>query len=169
MCFPIVALPFTWRHNTLLSIIGSWLSVICVAAKLYLDLPGWPSPSILFSDLRPDITIELPGGENIVIELSVCHEMNLVAAQKFKQQKYSKLQTFDNRSVKVFTIEVTVLGFYKLKNLQFIQKYIFQQSKTISPLICRRLTHAALRTSFFIYCRRNKTWPTPELLLTKII
>jgi hypothetical protein len=157
---------FTWRHNTVLGILAIWLRDRCGENSLAIDLPGWPSPSLYFDKHWPDVVLKLePGNEIVAIELTVCHELNIENAKQRKREKYSNLRTRANQRVKLFTVEITVLGLYSVDQLLKIQAYISPlRSKKITDQVLSRLAGSAMRTSFFIYCRRDKDWPQPELL-----
>ena len=62
--------------------------------------------------VRPDLIL-YDGGDNIfVLELSVCHESKLQKTRLYKQNKYVNIsQKFSIFAVKLYTIEVSVLGF----------------------------------------------------------
>ena len=50
---------FTWRHDSVLSLIATAIKS-CQYSELYVDLPGYISPSVLTGDeLRPDLLITL--------------------------------------------------------------------------------------------------------------
>ena len=50
---------YTWRHDSVLNFIASTLA--CVKnSKIYVDLPGFFSPSVLTGDsLRPDLLLKV--------------------------------------------------------------------------------------------------------------
>ena len=50
---------FTWRHDSVLSLIATFIKS-AQYSELYVDLPGYISPSVLSGDeLRPDLLITL--------------------------------------------------------------------------------------------------------------
>ena len=61
-------------------------------AKVYADLPGYNSPSVMTGDeYRPDILLLTTENTLYVAELTVGHESNLENNSKRKEQKYSEL------------------------------------------------------------------------------
>ena len=61
-------------------------------AKVYADLPGYNSPSIITGDeYRPDMLLLTSENTLYVAELTVGHESNLENNSIRKKQKYSKL------------------------------------------------------------------------------
>jgi len=62
------------------------------SAKLYVDLPGYPSPCIITSDkLRPDILFSTADNIFYIIELNVGFETNLNINASRKKLKYRPL------------------------------------------------------------------------------
>ena len=68
---------FTWRHDSVLNFIASNLT--CVkGSKLYVDLPGFITPSVITSDeLRPDILLAIENKLLYILEPTVDFETNL--------------------------------------------------------------------------------------------
>ena len=69
----------------------------------------------LFKNFRPDIAV-LMNNIIIILELTVCHEINLTKSKQYKVSKYSNISSsltaaVTNCSVKVFNVEVSTLGF----------------------------------------------------------
>ena len=149
---------YTLRHNGVLLILLDWLrGVLPKAALLYADLPEGDFLQVrdLFRSCRPDIAVKL---QNIiyVLELTICHETNLVKSHDYKKNKYFNLQgdlssLESGSSVSPFFVEVSVLGlisdlhdFIKslnIKNLPLELKY--------------RVRKSVIDSSFQIYCNRN--------------
>ena len=84
---------------------------------MYCDLAivGARHVSDLFIGSRPDLAI-VNSTKILICELTVCHETNLESSRQFKLNKYSNISSaksslVKNHLVKVFTIEVTSLGF----------------------------------------------------------
>src|SRR6267154_760871 len=106
------------RHNRVFNLIVNWIKPrLSSSAVLYWDLAltGVKHISDLFVGCRPDLAI-VNYNRTAVCELTVCHESNLRASRDYKINKYANLAS--NRSslvselpVKVYTIEVSTLGF----------------------------------------------------------
>ena len=85
--------------------------------KLFVDLDNttFQPLSDIFDSLRPDIAIE-SGSSIVTLELTICHETNIVTSRKYKINKYKilsnhMLSSVSNYSLDNFTIEVMPLGF----------------------------------------------------------
>jgi hypothetical protein len=130
--------------------------------SIHVDLADWPSPSTLVINGRPDIAVKTRSNSIGAIELTVCHELNSSNAAARKQLKYCNLKSHTNQPVKVFTVEVTTLGFTNESKILQVAKFIDNNCLELPQHVRQRLSHAALRSSFFIYCRRDKDWPNLE-------
>ena len=105
------------RHNGILETLANWInSKKSSDQRLLTDLNSFdPIEAIFDSSLRPDIV--LYDNKNIlVLELTVCHESNLLKSKQFKLRKYENISKLVKNKYKcipisVFTIEVSVLGF----------------------------------------------------------
>ena len=72
-----------------------------------------PISDIISKELRPDVVI-LTDSEMTVLELTACHEMNMLRSRQYKLNKYCNIVNsvkISLESIKVFTIEVSTLGF----------------------------------------------------------
>ena len=68
---------YTWRHNTVLKFLAQTLPSL-QPSKLFVDLPGYLSPSILTGEsLRPDMLLSIEDKCLYIIELTVGFETNL--------------------------------------------------------------------------------------------
>jgi hypothetical protein len=150
---------YTWRHNAVLRLLLSFiLPHVSPHATVYADLPGHTSPAELFTDILPDITV-VRGSEALILELTCCYEKNFSASGAAKIRKYadpsksSKVQlTFH-----VHTLEVSSLGFVSCASLR---KFMFGiGAPPLQAGSVRKLGEMALRSSFYIFCCRHKTWP----------
>ncbi len=82
---------FTWRHDSILNFLATNLQTVN-GSCLYVDLPGYKSPSIITGDTyRPDMLL-LPSNKIIyIIELTVGFESNLRKNAERKKLKYKEL------------------------------------------------------------------------------
>ena len=105
---------YTWRHNSVLYALCHHLSVaVSSDDKLYADLIGFQTPTVLFRQHRPDACIVTSKGEMYVIEFTVCYEHNTTKAREYKEQRYRNLQDeieIEYSVFKVVFIEITTLG-----------------------------------------------------------
>ena len=80
------------RHNGILETLANWInSKKSSDQRLLTDLNSFdPIEAIFDSSLRPDIV--LYDSKNIlVLELTVCHESNLLKSKQFKLRKYENI------------------------------------------------------------------------------
>ena len=122
---------FTARHNGILNLIANWLRLkLNSECKLFVDLPNsnFLNPIDLFTSVRPDISI-LRGNTVHVIELTVCHETNVIASRNYKLNKYRNLgklksEIIANYDVHLYTCELSVLGFLCIDETVFSSLHI---------------------------------------------
>ena len=146
------------RHDTILELLVNWIeSTLTPEKKLYVDLEKqkFQPLSTLFQSYRPDIAIYDP--PNIVtLELTVCHEGNILKSREYKTQKYVNLKEnlhtqYSNCTLRNFTIEVSTLGF-----ISDISSFCHTFSNSNLPdYIKTQLTRSAIFKSYSIYCSRN--------------
>ena len=159
---------FTWRHNSVLNFITSSLLNV-ERSKLYVDLPGFISPSVITGDqLRPDLLLAIENKVLYILELTVGFETNLKTNSVRKHEKYLPLiadQKKKYNQVKFINVSVSSLGvfaestkslFDMLQDLKYDEQHIKYVKKKIIA-IC-------IRTFYYIFCKRNKDWNNPELL-----
>ena len=159
---------FTWRHNSILNFIASSLLNV-ERSKLYVDLPGFVSPSVITGDqLRPDLLLAIEDKVLYILELTVGFETNLSTNSDRKRDKYLPLVVDQKKKysqVKFINVSISSLGvfaestkslFDMLRGLKYDEQRVkYVKKKIIAPCI---------RTSYYIFCRRNKHWDNPELL-----
>ena len=82
---------YTWRHNSVLNFVASSLQCI-KRATLFVDLPSFPSPSVITGDsLRPDLLLETADKILYILELTIGFETNIKCNAERKEAKYSTL------------------------------------------------------------------------------
>jgi hypothetical protein len=149
---------FSNRHAKILKILAEWVySKIDNTVDFFVDLKNssFKQISDLFIDLRPDMAI-ISGNSVHVIELTVCHESNIISSKQYKTDKYKNLKNhrsslISNHEILLITCEVSVLGFFscekKLLNLLSIDK---MESSISDKIAC-----TVIQESFDIYLLRN--------------
>ena len=136
---------------------------------VYVDLPQCLSLSLITGDdLRPSILISTPSNTLYVLELSVCFETNLDdnARRKFKKYRYLLNDlTSKYRHIKFVNLSIGSLGSFGQSCDSFIQ---ISSDPTIdkahTSYIITKSTTITIRTTYYIFCMRNKPWTTPDLL-----
>lgn len=105
------------RHDAILRILCNWLlKNIPSTAILHADILADNLKPIddIFNRLRPDIVVRCTNKVQI-LELTICHETNLINSKQYKLDKYKNLKddlkiNFTNLKLEVFTIELSSLG-----------------------------------------------------------
>ena len=155
---PAALRQYTVKHNEVLSLLINWLWS-CLAADLliYADLPGSDIVPVgdLFNSFRPDIAV---ADDNSIctLELTVCHETNLISSRNYKHNKYKDISACGstlagNRKITSHTIEISTLGF--MSNISDFIKVIRIPQMAFSTK--QAIITTVLKSSFGIYCKRN--------------
>ena len=92
----------------------------------------------------------------VTLELTVCHESNLIKSKEYKTLKYQNIaQNCTNKSkgklIKNFTLEVSSLGLMS-PSLSFTKCLGLSP---IPPSLKERIIRETVNNSFKIYCKRN--------------
>ena len=132
---------------------------------IYVDLPGYQSPSNIFYDtVRPDMVLKRDR-HLIIIELTCCFETNFEKSRNFKIEKYESIKQYSKVPVdklEKFFLEVSSLGFIT-KCFKSFERFISKKNIDCKRLK-EKLSETAIRASYYIYTRRNSNWNSPNLL-----
>ena len=139
---------------------------------VYADLPSFLSPCFITGEsYRPDLLLLTDKNILYILELTVGFETNIQNNSDRKATKYSSLindLSFSYSKVQFVNLSMSAIGamgsscislLSLLNDLHFdktIQKRIIM--KTMFSVVF------SLRSSYYIFCRRNKPWTNPELL-----
>jgi hypothetical protein len=103
------------------------------------------------------------------VELSVGYESNLENNVQRKKAKYSELireQSEYYEKVKFINISISSLGVFAKECLTFMDmRNDLGFDKNQQKYCFKRMTTIAIRTTYYIFCCRNKEWTNPELLM----
>ena len=186
---------FTWRHDFVLNFIAKTLQPVS-NSDLFVDLPGFKSPSVISSDpgyqpcdpgyqplwipalaewatlclnkvfiitFRPDLLLSI-SSDLYILELSVGFESNLQTNVDRKRERYKDLVVLQRehyRSVKFVNLSISSLGVLSkecdaflvmLNDLGFDDRH--------RKYCIRKIMSIAIRTTYYIFCCRNKDWST---------
>ena len=110
-------------RKSILSIIASTLKSV-QNSDLYVDLPGYLSPSVITGDeLRPDLLITLENKIIYIVELTVGYETNLLNNATRKRHKYEELindQQNNYEKVIFVNLSISALGVFSKPSLSFM-------------------------------------------------
>ena len=105
-----------------------------------------------------------------IIELTVGHESNAESNAKRKAEKCSQLRHDEAlcrsyRSIDFINLVMTTGGVFSKDTRSFFT--MLSTLKIDSPLIkytAVKVTCICIRTSYYIFCMRDKDWSSPELM-----
>ena len=148
---------FKIRHDTVLLMISHWINSRLPNQTVFADLPQFSSTNIIFDTYRPDLAIIIKS-VIIVMELTICHETNLKLSGEYKKGKYRNLNEnlldiYKNCDVKLFTVELSALGF--IVGFDSFCNYL---GITVGlDLFYRDLVRTVSSQTYNIYRNRDKT------------
>ena len=160
---------FTWRHDSVLNFLASILTKV-QNSRLFVDLPGFINPSVLSGDsLRPDILLVIENKCLYILELTVGYESNLQINTNRKRQKYLDLikeQQTCFPTVKFINLSLSTLGVFSRSSVEDLDEMLrsLKFDAQYNKYIKKKIVNICIRTSYYIFCRRNKEWNSPELL-----
>ena len=103
-----------------------------------------------------------------ILELTVGYETNLRNNINRKCSKYKQLieeqkKTF--RSVKFINLSISALGVFDKESAAFINMLErFCCGKTGVKYFIKKIINIAIRSTYYIFCCRNKEWTKPDLM-----
>ena len=159
---------YTWRHNSVLNFVAASLQSV-KGATLFVDLPSFPSPSVITGDtLRPDLLLETADNILHILELTIGFETNIKCNAERKEAKYSTLVKNLRKyyqDVKFINLSLSCLGIYDQSCTKFMDMYNeLKLESRHQKYIISKITNIAIRTTYYIFCCRNKPWTSPNLL-----
>ena len=108
----------TWRYNSALKFIANTFQSI-VGSTLYVDLPGFFSPSIITGNtFRPDLLLSQQIKKLFVLELTVGFETNLNINAQRKRDNYQQLLPALSSQFLLLNFQIyllAVLGFWSFR------------------------------------------------------
>ena len=165
----IIITIITWRHNSALNFLAQTFQTI-ESSKFYVDLPAYLSPCIVTGDsLRPDLLLLIsPNNCLYILELTVGFETNLNSNSHRKEEKYrSLLKDFncDYRQIQFVNLSMSCIGIFGQSSDSFLEMYKrigIDQSHL--NYILNKISSIIIRTTYYIFCSRNKPWSNPKFL-----
>ena len=132
-------------------------------------LSGFKSPSIITGDIyRPDLLIIAPDESLYVVELTVGFETNLRNNVQRKHAKYKDLIENLNKqfkTVKFINVSVSSLGVLdKECSTLFRMLDTLGLDKKDQQYCTKKTISIAIRSTYYIFCCRNKEWTNPKFL-----
>ena len=147
------------RHDNILKLLSDWIySSKPSASSFYGDLHDSsldPIECVFLPSVRPDLIL-LDNSKIAVLELTICHEKNILKSRSFKMNKYKDINLhlqpkYKKHRLQVFTIEISVLGF--ISNLNDFCTFFKIPNMPIS--LKTEILKTVIINSYNIYCKRN--------------
>ena len=159
---------WNWRHDSILLNIARFLSKI-PDIKIYCDVENseFQTPSIITGlTERPDMII-LKKNTCTMLELTVGFETNIVKNSQRKAAKYSNLLRTLNKSYTANYINLSMgaIGIIGNDSTNMTNAFIdLGLSEAEAKYIITKVINVCIRTTYFIFCQRNKEWQDHQLL-----
>jgi hypothetical protein len=138
---------------------------------MYVDLPGFISPSVITGDeLRPDLLLTIGNQILYILELTIEFETNLKTNCDRKHEKYLTLITdqeniYDEVKFVNVYVSISFLGvFGESTNTLFDMLHDLKYDEQRIKYVKKKIIATCIRTSYYIFCRRNKDWNNTERL-----
>ena len=104
-----------------------------------------------------------------MIELTVGIETNLNSNAERKHEKYHRLTrdlSSDFRKIKFINLSLSALGIFGKSWEPFIDMCKeLEIDKQHTDFVVRKLSTIIIRSTYYIFCMRNKPWTNPDLLI----
>ena len=159
---------WNWRHDSILINIARFMAKI-PGVIVYCDVNNaeFQTTSVITGDdKRPDIVI-IKEKVCMVLELTVGFETNMLKNSKRKSNKYKDLisRLNDTYNVKYADLSMGAIGVIG-KGSKDLQNIFIDMGlpKPESAYLIRRIINVCIRSTYFIFCQRNKQWEEPSLL-----
>ena len=148
---------YTKRHDSILRELVNWIFTNKMSDwNLFADIEGQnlePISKVFSNEVRPDIVLAHET-RVIILELTVCHEINMQKSKDYKLTKYANIARSlkgPARPVKTNTLEVSTLGFTS----DLCQFATDSKLPKLPKSLLTCFANIALRHSYDIYCNRN--------------
>ena len=118
-------------------------------------------------DLRPDMVICDNSGKWYVLKLTCWYETKISKSVSRKEQKYDQLikDLSTTRDIVFINLVISSIGTIAKESKLLIDMLvkIGLNDNEISATI-RKLINITIRSTYFIFCKRDSEWPNPDLL-----
>ena len=167
---------YEWRHYSVLkTLMNNFVTIVSDGFRLYTDIDGYNCLSWLFWSTKPqepdsnkywprhDTAIQ-ERNKTAIIELTCPFETDLEKSCDYKKTRYKNLQSAlpsPHTHLNLILKEISSSGF--TGSTKSFEQFLKSKDLDIKRII-RKCQETVLTASHFIYCRRNKTWPEPDLI-----
>ena len=101
-----------------------------------------------------------------VMELTICFENNTMKSRKYKIKRYKDFKSQLLQTVskyKLLFLEINSLGFISKQSYKLFSKYLKSVGVNSDNAIFKCL-ETTFRTSYFLFCKKNRSWVDQVLL-----
>ena len=155
---------YNWRHDSIL--LNIYKIVNSNGLKVFLDIDGYESPSIVTGEnYRPDLLI-VKNNMLLVLELTVGFETNIKKNFDRKAERYNQLLSDLSSKYQVHYVNLSLgaIGVVGNGNLLVNNLTRFGLNIETTNFLVKRIINVCIRTTYFIFCMRNKGWENPDLM-----
>ena len=134
--------------------------------QAFVDIEGYPNPSIITGDeQRPDFVI-VNDDNLLLLELTVGLETKIKKNFDRKAKRYQQLLAKLSNKYKVYYVNLSLgaIGMIGKDSLIMTALGNFDLSKETLNFIVNRTVNVCIRTTYYIFCMRNKERENPELV-----
>ena len=154
---------YNWRHVSIL--LNIYKTTKSQGLQAFVDIEGYPNPSVITEDeQRPDFAI-VKDDNLLLLELTVGFETNIKKNFDRKAKRYQQLLAKLSNKYKVYYVNLSLgaIGIIGKDSLIMTAMGNFDLSKETLNFIVNRTINVCIRTTYYIFCMRNKEWENPEL------
>ena len=135
--------------------------------QAFVDIEGNPNPSIIITgdEQRPNFAL-VKSDNLLLLGLTVVFETNIKENFDRKVKRYQQLLAKLSNKYKVYYVNLNLgaIGIIRKDSLIMTAMGNFDLSKETLNFIVNRTINVCIRTTYYIFCMRNKEWENPELL-----
>ena len=156
-------------HNSVLNFLVETLSPL-QEYRIFADLPGFNNPSIVTGEsYRPDLLLESRNKSILyIIELTVGFESNLESNAHRKKTKYKNLINEQKKcynDVKLTNLPISALGVFGKECKSYLEMLdSLGLDDKHKRYLTRKIMALSIRSTYYVFCCRNKEWTNPQLL-----
>ena len=134
--------------------------------QAFVDMEGYPNPSIITGDEQQSDFAIVKSDNLLLFELTVGFETNIKKNFDHKVKRFQQLLAKLSNKYKVYYANLSMGATDIIGKDSLIMTVMgnFDLSKETLNFIVNRTINVCIRTTYYIFCMRNKEWENPELL-----
>ena len=150
---------YNWRHDSIL--LNIYKTIKSQGLQAFVDIEGYPNPSIITADeQRPDFCI-VKSDNLLLLELTVGFKTNIKKNFDRKAKHYQQLLAKLSNKYKVYYVNLSLGAIGITGKDSLIMTAKGSLSKEILNFIVNRIINVCIRSTYYIFCMRNKEWENP--------